>query len=337
MPDPITEKEKRAALVAERKAALKLKKESLLAARETRANDRAALIEERKAAILAKRNGTTPTDTTVENTPTSTPVVLEKMSTSEKNKERQRLLKEKEAKKLKQLEAKNKAKQISSFRINRKQNGNSVRTMSDDEVYSLIAKERKEKHQAKLDKQKELSNAPNNSNDPDSSVEWQYENGDKENANSRYKIIKKGKKWDGKGLPTDEQTWENNVNGVQDKYGSYSEYYEAAEEYRNSQVTEEKVTQSRDDWSRTVPLGFDPDKFKWRAMSGRSGRYTPAEFEAQGYKKYAAGVLRRKYDELGYYGMIKWLKANGGSYMLSRSKGKSKGSKTTSGKTNWKG
>ena len=184
-------------------------------------------------AILAKRNGTTPTDTTVENTPTSTPVVLEKMSTSEKNKERQRLLKEKEAKKLKQLEAKNKAKQISSFRINRKQNGNSVRTMSDDEVYSLIAKERKEKHQAKLDKQKELSNAPNNSNDPDSSVEWQYEGGDKENANSRYKIIKKGKKWDGKGLPTDEQTWENNVNGVQDKYGSYSEYYEAAEEYRN--------------------------------------------------------------------------------------------------------
>lgn len=337
MPDPVTEKEKRAALVAERKAALKLKKESLLAARTERANERAALIEERKAALLAKKSGTTSTDATAENTPTSTPVVLKKMSTSEKNKERQRLMKEAKAEKLKQLEAKNKARQISSFRINRKQNGDSVRTMSDDEVYALIAKERKEKHQAKLAKQRELSNAPNNSNDPDSSVEWQYENGDKENANSRYKIIKKGVKWDGKGLPTDEQTWENNVNGVQEKYGSYEQYFEAAEDYRNSQVTEEKVTQSRDDWSRTVPLGFDPDKFNWRAMSGRRGNYTPAEFEAQGYKQYAAGVLRRKYDELGYYGMIKFLKANGGSYMLSRSKGKSKGNRTTSGKTNWKG
>ena len=61
-----------------------------------------------------------------------------------------------------------------------------------------------------------------------------------------------------------------------------------------------------------------------------------ADKDENNFKRYSPGFLRKKYDELGYFGLVKFLKANGGSYMLSRrsgKKGKVTEARTVSGKT----
>ena len=324
-----------------RKKAIADKKAALLAKRNAALEERKLKIEQRKQALLNRKNPIS-IESNEPSTSTSTDVkeikkITPKEALEKRNAEKKRLAEEQKIKKDSAKMERKMQNKIRSFKINRKLNREEVQKMTDDQILALMEKEKKEKYDASVAKQKELQAIEDQRNDPDSSVDWKYVGGDENTAMERYKIINTGKKWDGTGLPTDEETWNSNVKGVQEKYANYEEYKKAADEYRKNYSGSKKITQNRSEFTRKIPLGFDPDTFGWDSMSRRYKGIPEDVFKKKGYKKWAPGVLRRKYDELGYGGLVKWLKANGGSYMLGRSgtSGKNRGTKTVTTRTNW--
>jgi len=316
----IDPKKAREQKIAARKKLLADKKAELQANRNAVLEERKRKIEERKQALLNRKNPISiesKEPKSLEKDVQEIKKLTPRESLAKRKAEKEELLKQKQIKAdSARMERKMQSK-ISSFKANRKLNKKEVQLMTDDQILALMEKEKKEKFEASAARTKELQERENRINDPDPNQKWTYVGGDENTANERYKIINTGKKWDGTGLPTDEETWNSNVKGVQDKYDTFEEYKIAAEEYRGNFSKSEKITQNRSDFTRKIPGSFDPDTFSWDKMARKWDRVPDADKDANNFKQYAPGVLRRKYDELGYGGLVKWLKANGGSYMLS--------------------
>jgi len=188
-------------------------------------------------------------------------------------------------------------------------------------------------------------------------MNWTYVGGDKDTANERYRVIKKKgteevedvetieKKFnDGKPTgTTDKDVWDNNVNDVKGKYASFEDYKKAADDFRKSQnttetiktkrlvpvETEEKITQTREDfektnhWSTRLKPGMIVNMSTRINRSGRMDM-TPDQLE---------GIFKNFKTEKE---AVRWARDNGLSFLVGRSGGRS-GSSTTSGKTSWKG
>jgi len=324
--------EARKKLLADKKAELQANRNAVIEERKRKIEERKQALLNRKNPISIKSKEPKSLEKDVQEIKKLTP----KENLANRTAEKKRLLEEQRIKADSARMERQMQNKIRSFKINRKLNREEVQSMTDDQILALMEKEKKEKFEASAARTKELQEKENRINDPDPNQKWTYVGGDENTANERYKIINTGKKWDGTGLPTDEETWNSNVKGVQDKYDTFEEYKIAAEEYRGNFSGTEKITQNRSDFSKVIPGSFDPDTFGWDTMARKWDRVPDADKEANNFKQYAPGVLRRKYDELGYFGLVKWLKNNGGSYMLSRSrrkKGSVTESKTVSGKT----
>lgn len=324
--------EARKKLLADKKAELQANRNAVL-------EERKRKIEERKQALLNRKNPIS-IESKEPSTSTSTDVKEIKKLTPKENlanrtAEKKRLLEEQRMKADSAKMERQMQNKIRSFKINRKLNREEIQSMTDDQILALMEKEKKEKFEASAARTKELQEKENRINDPDPNQQWTYVGGDENTANKRYKIINTGKKYEGTGLST-EQLWEMNNKGVQQKFKTFEEFDIAAKKHIKDFKSEEKITQNRSDFTRKIPGSFDPDTFSWDKMARKWDQVPDADKDANNFKQYAPGVLRRKYDELGYGGLVKWLKANGGSYMLSvrrRNSGKVTEAREVSGKT----
>jgi len=323
--------EARKKLLADKKAELQANRNAVLEERKRKIEERKQALLNRKNPISIKSKEPKSLEKDVQEIKKLTP----KENLANRTAEKKRLLEEQRIKADSARMERQMQNKIRSFKINRKLNREEVQSMTDDQILALMEKEKKEKFEASAARTKELQEKENRINDPDPNQKWTYVGGDENTANERYKIINTGKKYEGTGLST-EQLWEMNNKGVQQKFNTFEEFDIAAKKHIKDFKSEEKITQNRSDFSKVIPGTFDPDTFGWDKMARKWDRVPDADKDANNFKQYAPGVLRRKYDELGYFGLVKWLKNNGGSYMLGRSK-RRKGSvteaKTVSGKT----
>jgi hypothetical protein len=334
----IDPKKAKEAKIAARKKLLADKRAQLEAKRNSSLEERKRKIEERKQALLNRKNPisieskepSTSTSTDVKEIKKLTPKeVLAKRTAEKKRLAEEQKIKRDSAKMERKMQNK-----IRSFKINRKLNREEVQKMTDDQILALMEKEKKEKFEASAARTRELQERENRINDPDPNQEWTYVGGDENTANERYKIINTGEKYKGTGLST-EQLWEMNNKGVQQKFNTFEEFDIAAKKHIKDFKSEKKITQNRSDFTKVIPGSFDPDTFGWDSMARKWNKVPDDVKDENNFKQYSPGFLRKKYDELGYFGLVKFLKANGGSYMLGRSgrKGKVTEARKVSGKT----
>ena len=304
--------EARKKLLADKKAELQANRNAVLEERKRKIEERKQALLNRKNPISIKSKEPKSLEKDVQEIKKLTP----KENLANRTAEKKRLLEEQRIKADSARMERQMQNKIRSFKINRKLNREEVQSMTDDQILALMEKEKKEKFEASAARTKELQEKENRINDPDPNQKWTYVGGDENTANERYKIINTGKKYEGTGLST-EQLWKMNNKGVQQKFNTFEEFDIAAKKHIKDFKSEEKITQNRSDFSKVIPGTFDPDTFGWDKMARKWDRVPDADKDANNFKQYAPGVLRRKYDELGYGGLVKWLKANGGSYMLS--------------------
>ena len=183
-------------------------------------------------------------------------------------------------------------------------------------------------------------------------MNWTYVGGDKDSANQRFRTINKTsmeevekeevveKKFnDGISTgKTDKEVYESDP-GLKDKYPTLSKFREAAEAFRASQNTtetittkslvpvntQEKITQNREDFEKTNHWSskFQPTVIASmsRKLRERGADVSPDELEK---------VFKNMSSEKD---AVKWARENGYDFLVGG--GRSSGSTTTRGKTDW--
>lgn len=310
----------RAQALQARKKAIADKKAQLLANRKAALEERKLKIEQRKQALLNRKNPVAESsDENITTIKKKSKEILEDRKKTAQAKKLENLERRKELMAEKKLKT--------DISVYRRKNSNTVGDMSDEEIKSILS----EKALAEKSRQKRLYDAAQERKKLRQEEEdsWTYNNADKSIATSRSKQI--GTEYKGSGSTT-EELWEMNNKGVQQKFATFEEFDKAANEYIDNFKGFETITQNREKWSKTTG-GFNPDTFNWNRASSKSEKIDPEIFKKRGYKKYSGKELRSLFDQYGYKGLIKYLKNNGGRYMISRGGGST--STTTSGYTSY--
>ena len=322
----IDPKKAKEAKIAARKKLLADKRAELEAKRNAVSEERKLKIEERKQALLDRRNPNTENPVVESNDKNITPIKKSNKEILEDKKKTALAKKLENLEKRKQLMAEKKLKtDISAYR---RKNSNTVGNMSDEQIQSILS----EKALKEKERQKKLYDAAVEKERLKKEEEdsWTYNNADRSIATSRSKKI--GTEYEGSGLTT-EELWEMNNKGVQQKFANFEDFDKAANEYIDNFSGFETITQNREQWSKTKN-SFDPNTFDWNKPTTKFQYIDPDVIKAKNYRKFTSKELRGLYDRLGYGPMIKYLKQNGGGYMVNRGGGPR--STTTTGYTSYK-